>query len=98
MTPVRRRIAIIAAVRWAVDDAKSGHYVHGAEFYFHGPDEAEVIWAMHDHMVWEAAHSPIPPATGITGYGHYRERYRREDGKWRIASLTLTRTNVERQN
>jgi len=97
-SPHRGRDAIVTAVRWAVDHAKSAHYVHSAEFHFHGPDAADVIWAMHDHMVWEAAHSPIPPATGITGYGHYREHYLRQDGTWRIASLTLTRTNVELQH
>ena len=26
---------------------------------------------------------------GHTGYRHYRERYRRENGRWRIAAMQL---------
>jgi hypothetical protein len=46
--------------------------------------------------MWDAGKSPIPPATGITGYGQYHESYRLcDDGAWRIASLKLTRFIVE---
>jgi len=32
---------------------------------------------------------------GHTGYGHYHERYVRQDGRWRIASQRLTRLHVD---
>lgn len=31
---------------------------------------------------------------GFTGYGHYEEEYRREDGEWKIAFLRLTRLKL----
>ena len=31
----------------------------------------------------------------LTGYGHYHETYRIEDGAWRIATLTLTRLKLD---
>ena len=46
-----------------------------------GPTEAEGIWAMFDYVL-----KPGQP-TGIKGYGHYHETYRKcEDGQWRISS------------
>jgi hypothetical protein len=32
---------------------------------------------------------------GHTGYGHYHERYVRQDGRWRIAAQRLTRLHVD---
>jgi hypothetical protein len=31
------------------------------------------------------------------GRGHYHERYRLEDGAWRIARLTLTRLRLDKE-
>jgi hypothetical protein len=93
--PFIGRDALLATVRHAVAHAKSAHQVHSPEFAFHGEDAADVIWAMQDRVMWEPGHSPIPPTTSITGYGHYHERYVRQGGTWRIAALTLTRLIVE---
>ncbi|WP_326643029.1 nuclear transport factor 2 family protein [Nonomuraea fuscirosea] len=32
---------------------------------------------------------------GMRGYGHYHERYRRVDGRWRIQTMTLTRLRID---
>jgi hypothetical protein len=93
--PFHGRSAIVDTVRQAVAHARSAHQVHSPEITFDGPDAAEVVWAMQDRVVWEPGKSPIAPATGITGYGHYHELYVRRDGKWLIASLTLTRLVVD---
>jgi len=93
--PFHGRDAILATVRQAVANAKSSHQVHTPEISFDGPDAADVIWAMQDRVIWEPAKSPIAPATGITGYGHYHERYVRQRGLWLIASLTLTRLIID---
>ncbi len=95
--PFHGREALVDQVRAAVTHAKSTHHVHSPEIAFDGPDAADVIWAMQDRVVWAEGKSPIPPVTAITGYGHYRERYVRRDGLWRIASLKLARLNVEMQ-
>jgi uncharacterized protein (TIGR02246 family) len=93
--PFHGRDALIATIQAAVANARTAHQVHSPEIITTG-DSATAIWAMQDRVIWDASHSPIPPATGITGYGHYHELYRRgDDGSWRIASLTLTRLIVE---
>jgi uncharacterized protein (TIGR02246 family) len=93
--PFHGRDALIATIQAAVANARTAHQVHSPEIIITG-DTAQAIWAMQDRIIWDPGHSPIPPSTGITGYGHYHEIYRRGgDGIWRIASLTLTRLIVE---
>lgn len=93
--PFVGRPAVIATIQAAVTNARTAHQVHSPEIEIDG-DKATAIWAMQDRVIWDAGYSPIPPATGITGYGHYHEIYRRsDDGIWRIASLVLTRLIVE---
>lgn len=96
--PFHGRDKLVEQVVRAVEHARTAHQVHSPEIVFDGPDAADVIWAMQDRVIWAEGKSPIPPATAITGYGHYRERYVRRDGKWRIAALKLTRLNVEFQH
>ena len=57
-----------------------------------GPTTASGIWAMSDYVEF-----PRPEGSLVLqGYGHYHETYRREaDGRWRIASLRLTRLRVD---
>jgi SnoaL-like domain len=93
--PYHGRDALIATIQAAVANARTAHQVHSPEIIITGA-HVQAIWAMQDRVIWDAGHSPIPPSTGITGYGHYHELYRRGgDGTWRIASLTLTRLIVE---
>ncbi|WP_374145102.1 nuclear transport factor 2 family protein [Sphingomonas sp. 28-63-12] len=93
--PFCGRGALIAAIQHAVAHARTAHHVHSPEITVEG-DRATAIWAMQDRVIWDSGQSPIPPHTGITGYGHYHETYRRADSdNWRIASLTLTRLLVE---
>jgi len=44
---------------------------------------------MQDRVIWGA------DRPSITGYGHYRERWVRRDGRWKIASLKLTRLHID---
>lgn len=88
------RGAIVAQVRGLVDAAKTTHHVHSPEIAFEGDDAATGIWAMQDRLVWPPGTAPIP-VRAMTGYGHYHERYVRQDGEWRIAALKLTRLNLE---
>ena len=52
------------------------------------------IWAMQDVITWDDRH-PTMGWKAIVGHGHYHETYRREDGAWRIATLTLTRLSLD---
>jgi hypothetical protein len=93
--PITGIPALLDQVKFAVTNAATSHQVHTPEIALSGPDTAEGIWAMQDRVVWQASSSPLPGMTSITGYGQYHERYRRVDGVWKIAALTLTRFHVD---
>lgn len=90
---IRGREAALQQVQTLVGNARTVHQVHTPEIDVQG-DEAQVIWAMQDRVVWEA---PRRGLASITGYGHYHERYVRQDGEWKIASLKLTRLHLDVQ-
>lgn len=92
--PISGHAAILDQVRFAVIDARSAHQVHSSEIDLRG-DEADVVTAMQDRVVWAPGKCPIPGGASITGFGHYHERYVRRDGTWKIAALKLTRLYVE---
>ena len=93
--PITGIAAIVAQVRFAVDDAATSHQVHTPEITLAGTDHAHGVWAMQDRVVWQAGKSPIPAVASITGFGQYHESYRREDGFWKIAALRLSRFHVD---
>ena len=78
-----------ATLQSLVAAAKTVHQVHMPEIDLDG-DEAQVIWAVQDRAVFESGLS-------VTGYGHYYERWVREDGTWKIASLKLIHLLVDVQ-
>ena len=55
---------------------------------------ASAVWAMQDVITWEDRH-PREGWKAITGCGHYHETYRCEGGRWRIATLCLTRIRLD---
>lgn len=93
--PVHGCEAIIAQIRFAVDDAATSHQVHTPEIAFEGADSATGIWAMQDRVVWQTAKSPLAGVASITGYGQYHESYRRTAAGWKFASIRLTRFHVD---
>jgi hypothetical protein len=95
LEPFIGRDLLIGQIRRAVVHAKSAHQVHTPEIELLRPDEATIIWAMQDRVVWNDGQSSLPGVKSITGFGHYHERYVRQAGTWQIASLKLTRLYVE---
>ncbi|MCV7179468.1 nuclear transport factor 2 family protein [Mycolicibacterium sphagni] len=89
----RGREEIAAKVLASVSGAVSAHHGHTPELIFTGPDTATGIWAMQDIVEWPRAASG--ERIGITGVGHYRDEYVREDGEWRIAKVRLVRIRVQ---
>ena len=61
------------------------HHCHTPELTLTSPTTATGIWAMEDLLFF-------PDGTQLHGAGHYHERYEKQDGRWRIKSLHLTRT------
>ena len=92
---VRGREAAMAMIRASVGAASTAHQVHSPEIKLDG-DVADVIWAMQDRVVW-GERRPAPNLRGHTGYGHYHERYVRQNGRWRIAAQRLTRVHVDNE-
>jgi hypothetical protein len=88
---IRGRAAAMKHIRGFVEQAQTAHQVHSPEMDIRG-DEADVIWVMQDRVIgakleWKAH----------TGYGHYYERYVRQNGRWRIASTKLRYVIFERE-
>jgi hypothetical protein len=68
------------------DRMESVHHGHMPEIEIQSDTEARGIWAMEDIVEF---------TDGLLhGYGHYHETYRKTDGKWRIATLHLTRVRI----
>ena len=80
--PIVGRDAALEAVRASVGDAITVHQVHSPEFELDG-DEARVVWAVQERVVWKNG-------TSLTAYGHYHDRWVRDEWGWRIAELRLT--------
>jgi SnoaL-like domain len=88
---LRGRSEITAFVRGAIDPVTTVHHGHMPEIEIVSPTQATGVWAMEDMLRWPEG-SPI---RAMHGYGHYHETYEKSDGRWRIASLKLTRLQVD---
>ncbi len=82
------RDAAVRQVQSSILTAKTAHQVHSPEIELDG-DEARVIWAMQDRVVWGE------DRPSLVGYGHYHERWVRRDGGWKLAALRLTRLHID---
>ena len=92
---IRGRDAAVKQIRSSVASARTAHQVHSPEITLDGANRAQVIWAMQDRVVWGEEQAARIGRSGLTGYGHYHERYVRQDGEWKIAALRLTRLHID---
>lgn len=79
--------AAIAMVRASIETAHTAHQVHTPEMTRDG-DGIFVTWAMQDRVIFNED-------TALTGYGAYHERWVKQGGEWKIASLKLSRYILE---
>lgn len=87
--------AYAASLRFGLSDAVSSHQGLTGEIEVADDGTATGIWAMQDVIEWTTRH-PREGWKAILGRGHYHETYRRGiDGRWRIATLTLTRLRLD---
>jgi hypothetical protein len=85
--------AIAAMASAGLEDCVSVHHGHCPEIDILSDTEASGVWAMDDLLTWrDPAKSPIH---AMHGYGHYHETYRRIEGAWHIATLRLTRLQID---
>jgi hypothetical protein len=83
---IHGRDAIMAWIRGAFAEQTGTHQGHCHEITIDSDTEAHGVIAMEDYIRGLDRKSPLIHATG-----HYWERYRVEDGAWRIAETKLTR-------
>jgi uncharacterized protein (TIGR02246 family) len=83
----RGRKAIRKMVSELLAGALTVHQCHTPIIEITSPNTATGIWAMEDVVRMRGFH--------IHARGHYRETYAVEEGRWRIASLHLTRTMID---
>jgi hypothetical protein len=73
----------------------SVHQVFSSELELTSASTAHGIWAMEDIVFLHPGVAADLPFSSLHGYGHYRETYRKVDGRWRIVTLDLTRIHRE---
>ena len=84
--------AFVATLVRDVDPARTVHHGHMPEIDVVSATEAHGIWAMFDYVELPTEEERF----AFFGYGHYEEEYRKgADGRWRIASMRLTRLRVD---
>jgi hypothetical protein len=79
---------VIEYVKERLAVTPSVHHGHTPLYEFESDTEATGIWAMADIIYYQADNV-------LYGYGHYRERYRKEQGIWKFSSVHLTRLKVD---
>jgi hypothetical protein len=79
---------IMVYVKERLATIPSVHHGHTPLYEFGSGTEATGIWAMADIIYYSAENL-------LYGYGHYRERYRKEQDIWKFSSVHLTRLKVD---
>ena len=74
----------MAGLREILEDVLTVHHGHMPEIELTSATTATGIWAMEDRLRW-------PDGRELHGAGHYHEEYQKDDGRWHIKKMTLTR-------
>jgi len=78
---------IVSQNRKILATAPTIHHGHMPEIELTSATRAKGIWAMFDYV-------ELPEFT-LRGFGHYREEYVKQEGRWRIQSMELTRLRCD---
>jgi SnoaL-like domain len=81
------RADLVAKVSGFLSKGISIHHGHMPEIELTSQTTAHGIWAMVDYLL-------LPNFT-LKGYGHYDEDYVKENGRWKIKRILLTRLHCE---
>ncbi len=85
------RDAVVDFVSGALGSSVSVHQGHMPEIEITGSTTARGTWAMSDVVEW----SGDMKANSLRGYGHYEDDYVKEDGRWLIKHMRITRLRVD---
>jgi hypothetical protein len=86
--------AFAASLKHSLEHSVSVHQGFMGEIEIVDAENAKAIWSMQDAIEWEDRH-PREGWKSIAGRGHYHDTYRKIDGLWRIATLSLTRLRLD---
>ena len=90
------RDAIVESARVPLARCRSIHHGHCPEIEILSPTEARGVWAMEDILRWDEGASDMP-LRGLHGFGHYHETYEKQNGRWVIKTMKLTRLLVDHE-
>lgn len=88
---VQGRDIFIQQTRYFVEDGIRSHLVHPGIIEVLSPTEAKAVWPMHDKIYFPPGASSPSGVVEKIAYGFYHERYRLDNGRWRICWLKLVR-------
>ena len=73
------------------------HHLFSDQIDIESATAASGVWAMEDLIKRPASTGPDgkPRFTSMHGFGHYRPRFTKVDGDWKIAELVLTRVRMD---
>ncbi len=86
--------SFVAAVSSNLAGSITVHHGHAPEIRLSDSANAVGVWVLNDYVEFPAGDDRGMPS-GIRGYGHYQERYRRTDDGWRIAELRLSYLRID---
>ncbi len=86
--------AFAASLKLSLEHGVSAHHGFMPEIEIIDAENAKATWAMQDVIEWTDRH-PREGWKSISGRGHYHDTYRKTDGVWRIATLSLTRLRLD---
>jgi SnoaL-like protein len=81
------RADLVGKVSGFLSQGISIHHGHMPEITVTSPTTARGVWAMVDYLRMAQFI--------FKGYGHYEEDYVKEDGKWKIKTILLTRLHCD---
>ncbi|AZG45903.1 Bile acid 7-alpha dehydratase [Gordonia insulae] len=85
------RDQIVQGISSGMNGVRSVHHLHAPEIELTGVDTATGVWAMSDSLERTSPDGPVI----VNGYGHYRDTYVRDGGRWRVRSLRLERLRID---